>query len=169
MRGKKILWMAAVLVIMAAGFLTAGADTQGGASKEEEKAVTKAVAGFYSALNAMFTGDVEPMKKVWSHAPDVTYMGPVGGYLIGWDDTLKSWEEQASLNLGGVVKPENLHYNIGETIAVVHNYELGENYVDGKRQVVKIRATNVFRKENGEWKMIGHHTDLLPYLIKEAQ
>jgi len=28
---------------------------------------------------------------------------------------------------------------------------------------VSIRATNVFRKEGGQWKMIGHHTDLLPF------
>ena len=33
---------------------------------------------------------------------------------------------------------------------------------------VSIRATNIFRKENGAWKMIGHHTDLLPFLDKEA-
>jgi hypothetical protein len=29
---------------------------------------------------------------------------------------------------------------------------------------VSIRATNLFRKESGAWKMIGHHTDLLPFL-----
>jgi ketosteroid isomerase-like protein len=33
---------------------------------------------------------------------------------------------------------------------------------------VSIRATNLFRKENGAWKMIGHHTDLLPFLEKET-
>jgi hypothetical protein len=29
---------------------------------------------------------------------------------------------------------------------------------------VSIRATNLFRKEDGSWKMIGHQTDLLPFL-----
>jgi hypothetical protein len=24
----------------------------------------------------------------------------------------------------------------------------------------------VFRKENGKWKMVGHHADILPYLEK---
>jgi ketosteroid isomerase-like protein len=42
--------------------------------------------------------------------------------------------------------------------------EVGDNVVDGKPQQVSIRATNTFRKENGQWKMIGHHTDLLPFL-----
>lgn len=166
MRNVRVLWIAVVLVIISAGVVPAGAQDAAEASKQENKAVIKAVDGFYFALNEMFKGDVKRMKKVWSHAPDVTYMGPDGGYLIGWADTLKSWEQQASLKLGGRVQPEVFHYNIGEDIAVVHNYENGKNYVDGKERVVKIRATNVFRKENGEWKMIGHHVDLLPYLKK---
>ena len=33
--------------------------------------------------------------------------------------------------------------------------------VKGKAEKVSIRVTNVFRKENGAWKVIGHHTDLL--------
>ena len=38
---------------------------------------------------------------------------------------------------------------------------------DGKPQAVSIRATNLFRKEDGTWKMIGHHTDLLPFLAEQ--
>jgi ketosteroid isomerase-like protein len=39
----------------------------------------------------------------------------------------------------------------------------------GEPMKVSIRATNIFRKENGQWKMIGHHTDLLPFLEKESE
>ena len=52
----------------------------------------------------------------------------------------------------------------GASIAVVSCIEAGENIIDGKPQKVSIRATSTFRKEDGEWKMIGHHTDLLPFL-----
>ena len=38
---------------------------------------------------------------------------------------------------------------------------------EGRPLQVSIRATNIFRKEKGEWKMIGHHTDLLPFLDKQ--
>ena len=49
--------------------------------------------------------------------------------------------------------------------AVVVAVETGENRdADGQPLEVSIRATNVFRKEHGTWKMIGHHTDLLPFL-----
>lgn len=36
--------------------------------------------------------------------------------------------------------------------------------VPGEPGKVSIQATNLFRKEDGKWKMIGLHTDLLPYL-----
>ena len=47
--------------------------------RSDTKAVAEAVAGFYAALNTMFKGDLGPMLEVWSHADDVTYMGPTVG------------------------------------------------------------------------------------------
>ena len=43
---------------------------------DETKGVEQATQQFYAGLNAMFTGDAGPMQEVWSHADDVTYMGP---------------------------------------------------------------------------------------------
>jgi len=137
------------------------------ASTEDEQAVRKASDQFYHALNAMFTGDMGPMKEVWSHANDVTYMGPGGGYQVGWDQVLANWEAQAAMKLGGKVEPVDMRVTVGKDLAVAQTYEKGENKdASGKTQTVSIRATNVFRKEAGKWKMIGHHTDLLPYLQK---
>ena len=107
------------------------------------------------------------MQAVWSHADDVTYMGPVGGFKKGWKAVLEDWNAQAAMKLGGSVKPEDMHITVGRDIALTHNWEKGQNVgPDGKPQQVSIRATNVFRKEGGAWKMIGHHTDLLPNLAK---
>lgn len=134
------------------------------ASEEEIRAVLQ---DFYAALNALFKGDLEPMEEVWSHRDDVTYMGPGDGYQVGWRDVLGEWEKQAALRLGGKVEPKEVRTTVGRDLAIVSNYETGQNLTpDGKVQEVAIRATNLFRKENGEWKMIGHHTDLLPYIQK---
>jgi hypothetical protein len=54
------------------------------AFEDDNKAVREAAEQFYFALNAIFKGDLTPMQKVWSHADDVTYMGPGGGFRIGW-------------------------------------------------------------------------------------
>jgi ketosteroid isomerase-like protein len=129
---------------------------------KQEMAVRQAADQFYAALNAMFKGDIAPMKTVWSHADDVAYMGPGGSIKIGWSKVLKDWESQAARKLGGKVSPKDTHFTVGEEIAVMYTLESGENTnIGGKAEKVAIRATNLFRKEGGAWKMIGHHTDRL--------
>jgi ketosteroid isomerase-like protein len=134
------------------------------ASEQDELAVKQATHQFYAALNAMFEGHVEPMEAVWSHADDITYMGPDGKYIVGWDQLLPNWKSQAAMMLGGTVLPEQIHNTIGQSLATVQCFEVGENMVDGKPVKVLLRATNIFRKESGDWKMIGHHTDKLDFL-----
>ena len=134
---------------------------------ESEAALLTANAGFYSALNRVFAGDVELMKTVWSHADDVTYMGPTGQFERGWNAVLKDWVGQGAMKLGGKVDASEMQVTVGRDLAVVSCYEVGENTnAAGKVEKVKLRATSIFRSEGGTWKMIGHHTDKLPYLAK---
>ena len=164
---KQTIWL---LALMALNINFSVPANPAYAAQGDEAALTGAVDQFYSALNVMFTGDAAPMKAVWSHADDVTYMGPAGGFQKGWAEIEKVWDTHAALKLGGKVTPDQMVTTISQDIAFTHNYEIGENFDSaGKPQKVSIRATNVFRKEEGQWKMIGHHTDLLPYLEKEAK
>ena len=161
MKGKWLAW-AGVMLLSLVGFVRAQTAQR---SDDDKNAVLKAAEQFYSALNAMFAGNLEPMKEVWSHADDVTYLGPGGGFRIGWAQVLADWEAQAAMKLGGEVRPKDMRITVGRDLAVVSNYEVGENVgPQGEPRKVEIRATNVFRKENGKWEMIGHHTDNLPFL-----
>ena len=161
MKRKVLAWAGALLFSIAAFIHAESAP----ASEDGQEAVREAAGRFYSALNAMFTGNLGPMKEVWSHQEDVTYMGPGGGFRIGWGQVLADWEVQAGMKLGGMVTPKKMRITVGRDLAIVSNYEIGENAgPEGKPRKVEIRATNLFRKEDGEWKMIGHHTDTLPYL-----
>ena len=127
--------------------------------------IEAAVSNFYVALNALFRGESEPMLAVWSQADDIIYMGPDNGLHTGWEVIQAIWVRQAALKLGGEVHASDMHYFVGEVLAIVQNYEVGAN-VDkaGNPIQVKIRATNVFRKTDGAWEMISHHTDLLSFL-----
>ncbi len=136
-------------------------------SPAAEKEVLAANDQFYAALNTLFTGELAPMNAIWSHANDVTYMSPVGGFQVGWDAVRKDWETQAALKLGGKLVTSEMQVTAGRDIAAVSDIEKGENLnVKGEIQKVSIRATNIFRKEDGQWKMIGHHVDLLPQMAK---
>ncbi len=162
MKFGMISW--ASMSALAATLLTAGTAISAG---NDETEVRKSAGQFYEALNMMFKGDLDPMTKVWSHAKDVTYMGPGGEFLVGWSEVLPIWEKQAALKMGGQVEASEMQVNVGQDLAVATNYEKGTNKdKDGQTQSVSIRSTSVFRKEKGEWKMIGHHTDLLSFLGK---
>jgi ketosteroid isomerase-like protein len=134
------------------------------AADDDTQAVKAAVATFHEALNRLFTGDATPMRAVWSHADDVTYMGPTGTKQVGWSQVEPHWDKQAAKKLGGKVDAVDVHVTASPQLGVAVYYEKGENIINGKVQPVSIRATTTFRKENGQWRVIGHHTDTLAYL-----
>jgi len=133
-------------------------------STKEAKAVSAAIDHFYSALNTLFTGNGQAMKDAWSHADDVTYMGPDGLYLTGWGNIEKMWNSVAAQKLGGRVMPQKMHTVIGSDMALVNCVEVGENKVNGKTETVSIRSSTVLSKRDGTWKVIAHQTDLLGYM-----
>jgi len=112
----------------------------------------------------MLTGDAGPMAAVWSHADDVTYMGPDAAIRVGWDQVRASWQAQAAMRLGGEVRPEATRVTLDRDLAATHGYVRGHNFdAQGARLEVAIRETNLFRKEDGAWKMVVCHSDLLPF------
>jgi ketosteroid isomerase-like protein len=155
-----------VTVLMGSQKVYFSEDFTDGAPGDFAPGVTRTVLQeFRDALNALFIGDVGPMKEVWSHEKDVTYMGPTGGMQVGWEKVLPVWEKQAALKLKGKVECTDVHITRNENLMVVQHREKGENLdPSGKPRKVDIRATSVFRNEKGNWKMIGHHTDLIPGL-----
>lgn len=154
---RNALGIAIAAAIVFSSLLPAGA-------AEPETEVRQAAERFYEALNTMFTGEVGPMLDVWSHSDDVAYMGPFGKILVGWKEVRASWEQQAKLKLGGRVEPVGLRVVANDDFGITVGYERGTNFKNGKQVNVDIRATNVFRRENGKWKMVSHHTDLFPWV-----
>ena len=163
-----ILALAGLAVATVTDMAPARPRSASSAPQTNRQAVAAATANFYVALNTMFTGNGQPMKDAWSHAADVTYMGPDGQYLIGWDKVGPRWDAQAAAKLGGHVGAEQINIVAGTDMAVATCVEVGENIVNGKTEAVRLRATNVFRKEAGKWKLVGHQTDLLGYMNKPS-
>lgn len=155
------LWVFPALVTM---LLVTGCETM-----QSEKSITEVRAAndaYYSALIAVFRGDIEPMEKVWSHSDDVTYLPPSGDRYTGWKAVRDNWQKQADLKLGGSIEGHDIRVVIAcPTVAIVTARSIGSspNVPNGPMEV-DIRSTNVYRRESGEWKMILHQADKLPKL-----
>ena len=115
---------------------------------------------FYSALEAMANGDASSMADIWSHEDDVTTMHPIGGREEGWEAVNGSWTGVASASTDGTITRTD------QAIRVIGNsaYELCTESASmtfaGEPVSLEGRATNVYRKEKGEWKIVHHHADL---------
>ena len=130
----------------------------------DQNEIEQADDGFFEALNEMFAGNVTPMENLWSHADDVIYMGPVPElFHAGWKAIDLDWIVQSKTHLSGSIKVVNRHVTLGDGLAVVHHVaEVSGQGPD--HATFRMRGTNVFRKEEGHWKLIAHHSDPLPYL-----
>jgi ketosteroid isomerase-like protein len=130
-----------------------------------QDAVRKASKSFYSALNSMAKGDVEPMLAVWSHSADVTTMHPIGGREAGWKKVQGPWKQVASLCSGGKVSLRGQLIRVAGSMAIEAGIESGQITIAGKRVKFEHRVTNVYRREGRGWKIVHHHTDLSPDMI----
>jgi len=130
--------------------------------------ITKANNQLYAGLNEMFKGNIEPLNKLWSHSDETTYMGPFGGRLYGWKEIGEDFKKVADMKLGGKISCKDLHVYVGEDIGYASCVEVGENIdPDGKPVSVSHRATNIFHLDNGQWKLVHHHTDI-SYQLEKA-
>ncbi|WP_170328775.1 YybH family protein [Ruegeria arenilitoris] len=129
-------------------------------SKSEIESIDE---GFFSALNAMFEGDIGPMEALWSHADDVIYMGPSSSlFHVGWKVTDQDWVAQGQAHLGGSIKVLKRHVFVADSLATVHHFSEVTGQGDGSS--IRMRGTNIYRNEDGVWKLIAHHSDPLPYI-----
>jgi ketosteroid isomerase-like protein len=134
-----------------------------------ENEVRRASAAFYAALNRMINGDAGALADVWSHSADVTTMHPIGARQVGWDAVRDSFGNVAAIASDGAVRMDEQLIRVVGDLA----YELGvergrarlaEAWVD-----LDQRVTNIYRRETGGWKIVHHHTDPSPGMLKVVE
>lgn len=114
----------------------------------------------YRSLNVMLEGDAGPVLAVWSNSDDVTYGGPFGGFVSGRDAVVEAFEASAAMVLGGSIEVSDVHMlegtDVGYSVCIEHG---NDHTIDGQPVNLVHRATNIFRKEGGSWRLVHHHTD----------
>jgi ketosteroid isomerase-like protein len=131
-----------------------------GSSTAVEDEVRNATMRFYVALNSTLHSDLNPMSATWSHRADVSNLSAVGGRAVGWNEVHADFQNMARLYPGGSIAPRDMLIVVGRDIGYSVCTETGQlRSPEGPMVSFNQRATNIFRLEDGKWKMIHHHVD----------
>lgn len=119
------------------------------------------IARCHEAITQQSQGHPESFLELWSHADDVTIMAAVGGHQRGFKDVseLLTWASKAqSFDSWSA---ENLTTVFDSDLALSVELEHYGQNVDGKHKEMTLRATQVYRRERGQWRVIHRHGDVL--------
>jgi ketosteroid isomerase-like protein len=116
-----------------------------------------------SAEAAIYRGDPEPFKALWSHTDDVSLFGAFGPCKKGWHQVGKTTDWVASRYREGVVTAEYEVVHEGADLAYTVGYEIGDVVLDGAPMTrQRLRVTQIYRREDGQWRLVHRHGDFAP-------
>ena len=124
--------------------------------------VDELIGQYHLALGEFLRGDSEPAKKLLSHREDVTLANPYGPPVRGWEQVAQTLEYAASLRRDGEpVAVEIIAKCVTPELAYVVEIERAKAKVGGWEDVspYALRATMIFRPEDGVWKVVHRHAD----------
>ena len=117
---------------------------------------------WHPASNEFLKGNPEPVKKLWSRREDVSLANPYGPPVCGWEQVARTIEHASSLRSDGeFVGSEVVAKYVTPELAYVVQIERARAKVGGSEDITAyaLRATNIFRPEDGEWKVVHRHAD----------
>ena len=115
-----------------------------------------------AAEQAIHNGDAEPRIALWSRTDPVTVFGAKMS-ASGWADVeplfrnVASWFSDSAeyeFEVTAASASGNLAYTIG--------YEHNQVKVDGRPRTYTLRVTHVYRREDGQWRIVHRHADVPP-------
>jgi ketosteroid isomerase-like protein len=115
----------------------------------------------HRALKEHTGGNPRPYLDLWSDANDVSLMGGVGGHQVGIDQVTELLTAAAKTLNYETWDAENLVTGFDETLGFTVELERLTRHVGGEMEEMSLRATTIYRREEGAWKVIHRHGDSL--------
>ncbi|MDQ2870772.1 MAG: nuclear transport factor 2 family protein [Acidobacteriota bacterium] len=126
----------------------------------QETAVAAANLAFYRALEAR---ELSAIDLVWSHSETASCIHPGWHRLDGWREIRRSWENIFESSRPWTVTCEDVRIVISGEMAWVSCVEVIRPFGSTRPDAAaRMQATNLFAREDGDWKMIHHHASASP-------
>ena len=124
--------------------------------------VDELIERYQLALDEFMKANPKPVQELFSHRDDASLANPYGPPVRGWDGIAKTTEHAASLRRDGRAAGfEIVAKNVTPELAYVVQIEHMESKVGEREDVTPyaLRATMIFRPEDGTWKVVHRHAD----------
>ncbi len=122
----------------------------------------RVVEKYHLALGEFMKGNPAPAKELYSQRDDVTLGNPFGPFARGSKQVVETLEKAASnYRDGDATGFENLAECVTSDLAYLVEVERLRSKVGGRSDVTPLglRATSIFRPEDGLWKIVHRHAD----------
>ncbi len=136
-----------------------------------EKDVADLIQRAADAASALIRGDAREYFRLLPHADDFTLMAPWGGEpRRGFDTSEETLDALAAYFQGGEAEFDVLQSYTSPELVVLVVIERQHGKVGGlAEQDLSLRVTLVFRRDEGEWRLVHRHADPLVHPIGEEQ
>jgi ketosteroid isomerase-like protein len=124
--------------------------------------VDELIERYQLALDGFMKGDPKPVQELFSHREDASLANPYGPPVRGWDGIAKTTEHAASLRRDGRATGfEIVAKNVTPELAYIVQIERLESKIGQSEEITpySLRATMIFRPEDGTWKVVHRHAD----------
>jgi ketosteroid isomerase-like protein len=115
------------------------------------------------AYRALCSGDVEPWAAIWSTREPVSLFGAAGS--ASGTEEVRRVQDWVAGQFAGLVDDEQELIAVGASGDLAYTVALEHKTVDtpsGERATYTLRTTHVFRREDGEWRIVHRHGDRPP-------
>lgn len=131
-----------------------------------QQAIDRAADGARAFLN----GDPDAYGQLWSRADDVTIFGGFGGMERGGDAVAGRIAWGSARFRDGELRYEPITSAQSGDLAYAVGLERGRaTVVEGEKAgELNLRVTHVFRREDGEWRLLHRHADAVATVIPPA-
>ena len=120
-----------------------------------------AVTAFRDALGLLLHGDATAVLALWSTRDDITIANPFGPPQCGRDNVVAAIQKGAAQYHSGSRRFEEIGRfstaDLGYVVQVEHTIARAAG--SGSEVAFSLRATIVFRCEDGAWKVVHRHAD----------
>jgi ketosteroid isomerase-like protein len=124
--------------------------------------VDELIEQFHLAQGEVAKGNPEPVKRLFSYREDVTLNNPFIPPVRGWERVAEVTDRAvAQFRDGEMVSYEIIERHVTPELAYVVEIERGKAKVGGSEDItpIALRATMIFRPEEGTWKIVHRHAD----------